>query len=391
MVITTTTYTNAGNSGSGACPNTYATNYPTPTIVSNWWEASVGNFYASSNGLTASFTPTCCGNGSVTFHLTYKNSAPCDTNIQSAGDVSGSFTVLALNIAGGGGIISSANGNNLAMVGQHINLSAQTCGGTFSNYQWSVPGYAISSYDVFTATLVRDFPLTDSSVSFYWVDGGAKSVSCSAVCGGVTCSTNATINVTRPSATMTWCDSPMWFAQGSIDYLKIMLSFGDTPGVNDMAYNVLINSPIAGTAEYVQVIDFYTINSTTVAADMLDTCIPYNGSPIIVSQTDPTYPANAVIPFDDGPAVKTWSPVTLNAGFIDYVMYCPQIARTQFAPLGGDTIFVPLGKIRWSIDGGAHYSSPLTITISPTAHTGPSGPDASTGFPFWSGTYDPSK
>jgi len=58
----------------------YTTNHPAPTIVSNWWTASVGSFSTNGQGLSASFTPTNCGNGTVTFNLTYVNNTPCDTN-----------------------------------------------------------------------------------------------------------------------------------------------------------------------------------------------------------------------------------------------------------------------------------------------------------------------
>jgi len=94
----TITFTNGGNSGADACPNT-VTNIPAPAPVSvtNWWEATVGSYHTIGAGLTAQFTPTDCGAGSVTFHLKYKNSLPCDTNVQSAPDVSGSFTVVAVN------------------------------------------------------------------------------------------------------------------------------------------------------------------------------------------------------------------------------------------------------------------------------------------------------
>jgi len=70
------------------------TNSPAPTIVSNWWTASVGGFSTNGQGLSASFTPTNCGNGTVTFNLTYKNNTPCDTNLHTV-SVSKSFVVSA--------------------------------------------------------------------------------------------------------------------------------------------------------------------------------------------------------------------------------------------------------------------------------------------------------
>jgi hypothetical protein len=94
--IVTTTYTNSGNSGSGACPDTYTTNAVSPTIISNWWVASVGSFSATGSGLSASFTPTNCGNGSIAFNTAWQNG--CDTNNQTT-SVSTNFTVKATNLS----------------------------------------------------------------------------------------------------------------------------------------------------------------------------------------------------------------------------------------------------------------------------------------------------
>ena len=292
-----------------------------------------------------------------------------------------------------GNAVSGANGNNVAIVGQHINLTAQTGGSccVFSNFQWGVPGYAIASFNPFTGVLVTDFPLTNSSVSFYWVDGGTKTVSCSAVCGGIACTTNVTISVTRPTASMFTNNTPEWVAHGMSPW-RICIAFGDNPGVNDMAYSVLVNSPIPGWAETIQIIDGYSLNSEIMAAFALDTQVPYNNTPYIVSFTDLSYPEKALLPFDDGPAYG-WPYIhaSINALFKDYVMYCPKIYGTKFAPLGGDTIFVPLGKIDWTINGNAYYSGLFSITIDPKEHTGPNGPDGSTDFPSWGGTYAPQK
>lgn len=358
QVLVTTTYTNANPDSTNSCDDTYSTNYPTPTIVSNWWSASVGSFSTNGQGLTASFTPTDCGNGSVTFHLTYQNSDPCDTNIQSAGDVNGSFTVLALNIIGGGNPISSANGNDAAIVGQHIGLTAQTCGGTFSNFQWSVSGYAISSYDVSSATLVENFSLTNSSVSFYWVSGGSKTITCSAMCGGVTCSTNATISVTRPTVSMHDSNTGIWYAQGYAFWI-IGLTFGDpNTQADDMEFHVEIDSPTSGYGEIVQVINSYTLNSVLKASNEADNVVPYNGSFFLPAGGG----ANALLELDDGPGA-TGTSVRLTASYIDYVMYQPRIQNTVFEPLGDDATFVPLGKVTWAIDGGAYWSG-LSIIIS---------------------------
>lgn len=86
-----------------ACPyttnaDTYVTNTPAPTIVSNWWVVSgPGSYTASGGGLSASFTPTTGGSGTVTLNLTYEDDSSCfGTNIQNATPVSLSFNVIQI-------------------------------------------------------------------------------------------------------------------------------------------------------------------------------------------------------------------------------------------------------------------------------------------------------
>ena len=58
------------------------------------WTASVGSYSASGKGLTASFTPTSCGNGNVSFKLAYTNTAPCSSTGSSS--TSGGFNVVEI-------------------------------------------------------------------------------------------------------------------------------------------------------------------------------------------------------------------------------------------------------------------------------------------------------
>lgn len=69
------------------CPSSRVTNNVTSTIRSNWWVATgPGGFSASGSGLSASFTPTNSGMGTLTFYLQYSNPAPCSgsTTISSS-------------------------------------------------------------------------------------------------------------------------------------------------------------------------------------------------------------------------------------------------------------------------------------------------------------------
>src|ERR1700722_11786455 len=76
------------------CPDSYQTNSVSPTIVSSTWTVSgVGATPSSGSGLSASFTPTGCGSGSVSFSTTYQDG--CSTNNQIASTSAG-FNVVAV-------------------------------------------------------------------------------------------------------------------------------------------------------------------------------------------------------------------------------------------------------------------------------------------------------
>jgi hypothetical protein len=96
QVIIDTSYTNANpNATNPTCNDTFTTNNPSPTIVSNWWTVSVGSFSTNGTGLSASFTPTSCGSGSITFNTAYQD--VCDTN-QNTTSASGGFQVTQVTL-----------------------------------------------------------------------------------------------------------------------------------------------------------------------------------------------------------------------------------------------------------------------------------------------------
>lgn len=98
-VVITTKYTNACGQVTANCPDTFATNRPAPTVVSNWWVATMGGWSATGQGTSAIFTPTNPGSGTVTFYLTYKNNSPCDTNVYSATPVIVGFTTQGVSLS----------------------------------------------------------------------------------------------------------------------------------------------------------------------------------------------------------------------------------------------------------------------------------------------------
>jgi len=80
---------------------------------------------------------------------------------------------------------------NKVIVGQQMNLKCQLMISNevitvfpLTNFQWTVPGFAISNYvvaaDASSAVVYTNFPTTKSNVVFYWVDGASnRAVQCS--------------------------------------------------------------------------------------------------------------------------------------------------------------------------------------------------------------------
>jgi hypothetical protein len=115
-------------------------------------------------------------------------------------------------------ILDANNGNanlssqtNTVIVGQQMNLTCQLSvtnsymtSFPLSNFQWTVPGYAISNYvvaaDTSSAMVITNFPINNSNVVFYWVDGASnRTVQCSATVQGQKISGQAIFNIISPT------------------------------------------------------------------------------------------------------------------------------------------------------------------------------------------------
>ena len=96
---------------------------------------------------------------------------------------------------------------NNVVVGQSINLVCRPydTNATLSNFQWKIPGFAISNYiaTLNAATVYSNYPTINSNVAFYWVDGANnRQIECSATIGGQKGMGKAIFNVLRPVASL---------------------------------------------------------------------------------------------------------------------------------------------------------------------------------------------
>ncbi len=284
---------------------------------------------------------------------------------------------------------------NTVIVGQQMNLKFQlnTTNFTATNFQWTVPGYAISDYvvaaDASSAMVVTNFSTTNSTVIFYWVDGASnRVVQCSATVNGMPVTSQAIFNIYRPSVTFT--DSPPSWATNDIIDGTLSLSLGDAGGHGSMNYEVGVSSTYSGKTDFTQLINRSAANGDT--SDSTSGQYWMDNTRFYLSQSSVdaafTVFTNQVrtLSFNDEPSFalahsliggNTTSVVDY---FKDYIMFRPKNG------IENKNIYVPLGKITWAWSASTTYSGGAWST--PTySITRPSSPDGGYEFPLWPQTY----
>ena len=285
---------------------------------------------------------------------------------------------------------------NTVIVGQQMNLQCQLNITNFiaTNFQWTVPGFAISNYvvaaDASSAVVYTNFPTTNSNVIFYWVDGASnRVVQCSATVQGKTITGQAMFNIYRPSVTFT--DSPpSWATNDIVDgTLSLVLGAGDGGnGQGSMSYRIDVSSAYLGRVDYTQLIKRSAANGNT--SDNTSGQYWMDNTRFYMSQNNnggfPISTNSAYsLSFNDGPSFALAhsifnSTTSIFDQFEDYIIFRPKIGNEN------NNIYVPIGKITWSWSAATTYSGGAWST--PTySITRPSTPDGSNEFPQWPQTY----
>lgn len=384
--------------------DTYVTNLVTPAIFSNTWTLNIGSFNTNGNGMSVSFAPTNAGSGTVIFSEYYTNNTPCDTNVYSASLTVPFNVLLALNIVDGNtNPISSANNNNVVIVGQNIVLSAITansCSETWSNYQWTVDGTTETNFHVSQdAEWTNGYPqpltiTTNSSIFFFWVDAGSKQVSCSAMCGGVSWSTNVTYSVVRPTISVNALTGTVVLGHNSYGSC---LCFGVVNPPTDVG--ILFTNSLtmpAGTnynnghtnysTRWIQLI---TSNPATITtSNSVNDVVVHSCQTVgTVLDTRYPYPPTTLTSADDSPSIALWAPNEIAASDKqDSKMWL------MFKPDNGN--WVPLWITTWNCTGAAvgfgnkwSLSGPCNISVLSSIDSGAT-------YPVWANNsasfqYDP--
>lgn len=307
-----------------------------------------------------------------------------------------SVTVPKVDIIWNGNAIT--NTTQEAIVGQKIDLSiAVTGGGTPSNHQWSVGGEKVKNYVVnfnngaATSAVKTDLTgqdLNQSSVQFYWIDGGdGIQVSYTAAINGTPYTASATFNVKEPTVDVTTSTRSSYIYTSGFGQRQELL-FGDValgnllPGITFTKNNYEAPAGFSGDTVWIQtVVSTYTRTladgqtTQTASGTGLDTVFPY-------SQLDPNAQTT-----NDSPGVClrvcnnqvsiSKMQVQLNADM--WLMFKP-----KNLPNGEESIYVPLQKVTWNWAATATRGADFLFTLTDSSNSqNPVGVNT-TSFPEWS-------
>lgn len=269
------------------------------------------------------------------------------------------------------------------LVGEKIGLRcvASVTNTTPTNYQWTVPGVAISNYaaNVNSGTVYSNFSAVNSNIDFYWVDGATnRQVQCSSIMEGRTLSGKTVFNIQRPNVQMTaqvtgtiTADTNFianFQQQGNWTWLHLG---GTLQGTNIIPGVRFRFSPdTSGDYAFVQV----GSSSATIAA-VNGTNYNYSSFGVDngVDTNDFRYPlAGDASPgwyfTDDSPAnylASVYTNIARQDSFTMYLMFQPDVAT-------GKTL-VPLKKVNWSWSATAVLTNSalnlwsITSASAPTA------------------------
>ncbi len=271
--------------------------------------------------------------------------------------------------------------NNAVAVGQQVNLSVYAPGLNITNYQWTIPGMgagtAFKNYDPEGSpsnpyTPLASSDLTNSSVSFYYSDGGAKSLSCTLTVNGHPLVIPVSLNSRRPTnATITATIEGIVAVDTNysenqpyappVTYLHF--GQGRLPNNGGMGFlastitppNDSSGKPFSGTFTWVQVIG----NDTITLTDGNGHQSQAPGSPASgLDNQFPYFPPNWQLnPASDSPAVSldgAIGDVNVHRSFSAtmYLMWKP-----INLPNADGAVWVPLRAVTWSWAGTAIWSN----------------------------------
>lgn len=299
-----------------------------------------------------------------------------------------------VNILRNGNVITGTTQE--AVVGQKIELSAVISNGTGTNPQWTIDGEKVKNYVVTitngnpvsaTKTDLTSQDLNQSSVWFYWIDGGQHQVQYTATINGMPYTVTATFDVKRPTVTVSATTNTSTIYT-SFDHQELL--FGRGPvfgqpalrGINFSRENFQVPTGFSGDTIWVQTISYsYTRTladgqtTETASGIGLDSRFPY-------SSDDP----NALLTGDlPGVCLKSCANgvfVSKMQAQIDADMWL--MFKPKNLPNGEESIYVPLKKVSWNWSATATRGTDNQFTLTTSSNSQNPVAEDSTNFPEWS-------
>jgi hypothetical protein len=275
---------------------------------------------------------------------------------------------------------------NSVIVGQQMNLQCRlSITNSFmknfplANFQWTIPGYAISNYvaNDNSGVVYTNFSTVNSNVVFYWVDGANnRTIQCSATINGKTITGQATFNVLRPTAKITT-------QTGSVSvnstWGDLEISFGlQSPEIAGITFSNIITMPstnFTGSTEWLQVVNDVVqtrqrisdlVWETWAGGGGLDNSVPYDNEPL------------NTLTVNDNPGGH------LTNDYLEYNVVTNSFTMwLLFKPDINNACFVPLRAVGWNWSGSA-TNNVGTWMLESGATNSVNPPDfGTTGFPLW--------
>ena len=258
---------------------------------------------------------------------------------------------------------------NTVIVGQQVNLKCQLMVSNevitvfpLANFQWTVPGYAILNYvvaaDSSSAMVVTNFPLNNSNVVFYWVDGANnRIIQCSAMAQGKTFTAQAMFNVYRPQL-IQFNPMPPYTPVINNGWLELG---NDQTYVGTMNFNAIVQSKTdypQGVVNWTQLVNRnvtgISLATSTSGQYWLDTSRLYNtdtnNNPVNTSID----PRNGIIFYDNPGVGSIGGYLSITDSFQTYLVFNPD-------PNNASSIWVTLGVVNW---GWSATESSWSLTSS---------------------------
>ncbi len=300
-----------------------------------------------------------------------------------------------LEIADGGG--TAITTTQTTIVGKKVTLQVRSVPGgqALTHVSWVIPGENVKSYTQSSTTATRtDLAAADlqgTTLSFFWISGGTKTVEVTALIGGAVARATATFNVLAPTnMTMSGATGSVT-VDTSFNFPGTWLHYGNPNTTPAIAWTFTATAPAGGGGdiEATQLLNVDIARTDNAGAVthlsshghwMLDTSVPYAPSQSIAASAAATWSSS-----DSPGAPLTSGFTTMNVATFEFHMYF------MYKPSGADSIWVTLGRLDWhwrasSTRSGAVAANTWSPPAGLDANSNPSG-SASTELPTWTANF----